>query len=80
MLHIPDERSRKLIAEPDLSKDVLCICLDRNVLVDHGDLLSVECEFALVNVYATPEILHFLLDCCADLRDAVHLLEWCNLG
>lgn len=82
LLHVPDEWCRKLIAESNLSKDVRSVCLDSHVLVYHSDLLGIKREFALVDLNAAPEILHFFLNGRTDLCDAVHFLKRCclNLG
>ena len=77
MLHIADELSGELSAETNLSKDVLDVCFDRDILIDHSNLFGIKCQFTLVNTLSFPEIEDFLLDARTDLCNALHFGHGC---
>lgn len=69
---------RKLLTEPELSKDIPHVSLNGHKLVYHGYLLSIQSQFLLIDLDTSPELLHLLSDARADFCDAVHLLQRCS--
>ena len=65
------------MAEAYLGEDVLNVSLDGDILVDHGDLLGIQCEFSLFNIDSLPKFMHSLFYFRTNLSDGFHLSHWC---
>ena len=51
------------------------VSLDRDVLVDHGDLFSIKHKLSLVHIDSLPELMHRGFDGSTDLSDTLHFLH-----
>ena len=64
------------MAEAYLGEDVLNVSLDGDILVDHGDLLGIQCELSLVNIDSLPKFVDSLFDFRTNLSDGCHFSHW----